>query len=112
LQQAGNLFDAPLVILVCGNKDRAWKNSYDTFQSTEVDASIVTDHMMMEATDLGLDTLWVCKFDRHMVRHVFELPSNLEPINILLVGYGRDEPKSPDRHDKTRKKMEALVCYI
>ncbi|MHB9293401.1 hypothetical protein Holit_02523 [Hollandina sp. SP2] len=111
VQKAGNLFDAPLVILVCGNRDTAWKNSYDAFQSTEVDASILTDHMMMEATDLGLDTLWVCKFDRGVVRRAFELPSNLEPINILLIGYRKDAPKSPDRHDKTRKKIEALVRY-
>ena len=112
LQQAGNLFDAPLVLLICGDTARAWKNSYDdAFQSTQVDASIVTDHLMLEATDLGLDTLWVCKFDRAVVRQVFELPANLEPINILLIGYGKDEPKSPDRHDQTRKKMEALVRY-
>jgi nitroreductase len=111
LQKAGNLFDAPLVIVVCGNRATAWKNSYDAFQSTEVDAGIVTDHMMMEATDIGLATLWVCKFDRNVVRHIFDLPSNLEPINILLIGYGRDEPKSPDRHDQTRKKIEELVHY-
>ncbi|MDR2394987.1 MAG: nitroreductase family protein [Treponema sp.] len=111
LQKAGNFFDPPLVILVCGNKATAWKNSYDAFQSTEVDASIVTDHMMMEATDLGLDTLWVCKFDRQVVRQAFELPSNLEPINMLVIGYGKDTPKSPDRHDKTRKKIEELVHY-
>jgi nitroreductase len=112
IKKAGKIFDAPLIILVCGDTSTAWKNSYDEFQSTEVDASIATDHMMMDATDLGLNSLWICKFDREVVRNEFALPPNLYPVNILLIGYGEDQAKSPERHNNARMKIEEFVKYL
>ena len=53
--------------------------------------SILTDHMMMEATELGLGTVWICYFQPDMIREAFGLPDNLEPINILAVGYSNEE---------------------
>ena len=38
--------------------------------------------MMLEATELGLGTVWVCYFDPDMIRKEFDLPSHLEPVNI------------------------------
>ena len=44
--------------------------------------------MMLEATELGLGTVWVCYFQPDVIRKEFDLPDNLEPINILVIGYG------------------------
>lgn len=52
---------------------------------TDIDASIITDHMMMEATDLGLGSVWVCYFKPSVLKTEFNLPSNLEPVNILAI---------------------------
>ena len=39
------------------------------------------------------------------------IPSNLEPIAIIALGYADTEKASPDRHSKDRKSLESLVCY-
>ena len=41
----------------------------------------------------------------------FQLPDNLEPINILVIGYGKETPADPERHSVTRIPMEDLVAY-
>jgi nitroreductase len=46
-----------------------------------------------------------------IIRNEFNIPSNLEPIAIIAVGYADTEKASPDRHSKDRKALESLVCY-
>ena len=46
-------FDAPAALLVCYEKDACWKRKYDGKDSGDIDASIVTTHMMLEAQELG-----------------------------------------------------------
>ena len=76
-----------------------------------IDASIVTDHMMLAAASLGLDTLWICMFKPEAVREEFRLPEHVEPVNILLIGYGIGTPADPDRHDLLRKPLAETVVY-
>ena len=40
----------------------------------------------------GLGTVWVCYFQPDVIRKEFDLPDNLEPINILVIGYGNEAP--------------------
>ena len=63
------------------------------------------------AASLGLDTLWICMFKPEAVREEFGLPDTVEPVNILLIGYGADAPASPDRHATLRKPLEETVFY-
>lgn len=72
---------------------------------------IVTDHMMLMAASLGLDTLWVCMFKPDAVREEFALPPHVEPVNILFIGYGAGEPASSERHDQTRKPLCETVFH-
>jgi nitroreductase len=68
--------------------------------------------MMLEATELGLGSVWICKFDPMVLKKGFEMPEALEPVNILAVGYSDDTVKSPDRHDTQRKSKDELVTFI
>ena len=77
----------------------------------DIDASIVTDHMMMEATDLGLGTVWICYFKPDVLRKEFNIPDPVEPVNILAIGYAAGQIASPDRHDQARKPMQETVFY-
>ena len=76
-----------------------------------VDATIVANHIVLEAEDLGLSSCWLTYFDPEIIRNEFNIPSNLEPIAIIAVGYADTEKASPDRHSKDRKALESLVCY-
>lgn len=102
-------FGAPLAIIVCADTEQVWTRKYDGKKIGDIDASIVTDHMMLAAASLGLDTLWVCMFKPEAVREEFRLPAHVEPVNILLIGYGDEQPASPDRHAQTRKPLAETV---
>ena len=47
---------------------------FDGKRSTDIDSSIVTTYMMMEATDLDLGSIWVCFFDPEVLRDEFKIP--------------------------------------
>ncbi len=67
--------------------------------------------MMLQATELGLGTVWVCYFKPDVLREEFNLPANLEPINILVIGYSDEEPADTNRFDTQRIPMSQLVSY-
>ena len=111
IAKAGNIYNAPLAIIVCADHSKAWKRPFDNKQTTDIDATILTDHMMLQATELGLGTVWVCFFKPDIIKREFSLPDNLEPVNILVIGYGNETPADPERHSATRIPMEELVSY-
>ncbi len=104
-------YGAPVVLVVCADHRESWRRSYDNKDSADIDATIVTDHMMLCAADLGLDSVWICAFNPPVIREEFDIPSYLEPVNILMVGYASGEPRSPERHDKWRKSLGDTVFF-
>ncbi len=111
LQAGTNTYQAPLVIVVLADRSVSWKRSYDNKDHGEIDATIATDHMMLQAADLGLGSVWICRFDPKVVRQAFNIPTQLEPVNILAIGYEAGTPKSPDRHLADRKPLADLVVH-
>ena len=72
---------------------------------------LLTDHMMLQATELGLGSVWICYFKPDVIRREFGLPENLEPVNILAVGYSDEEAADPERHSEMRIPINQLVSY-
>ena len=106
ISKAAGIYGAPLAIIVCADHNKAWVRPFDKKQTGDIDASILTDHMMLQATELGLGTVWVCYFKPDVLSKEFDLPANLEPINILVVGYSDVEPA-----DTQRIPISQLVSY-
>jgi len=111
LKKAANIYGAPLGLIVCCDKNKVWKRPFDGKTLVDIDTSIITDHMMLQATELGLGTIWVCYFKADVIKKEFNLPEYIEPVNILGIGYASGKPASPDRHDKTRKPLTETVNY-
>ena len=105
------MFGAPCVIVVCADRTKTWIRPYDGMNSADIDASIVTDHMMLQATELGIGSVWICGFNSEKVKEVFNLPEGIEPINILALGYTEETPQSSERHATRRKKLSETVFY-
>lgn len=80
-------FAAPTALLVCYDKNECWKRTYDGAASGEIDASIVTTHMMLEAASLGVGSTWVMHFDPAAMRREFHIPDHIEPVALLVMGY-------------------------
>lgn len=110
--KAANIYQAPAAIVVCVNKTKAWKRPFDGKITTDIDASILTDHMMLEATELGLGSVWICYFNPDILKEELNLPENLEPVNILALGYSDEPDASAERHKDMRIGMDELVSYL
>lgn len=95
-------FNAPLVILTCGNEDTKCCVSFTGRSLMETDVAIINTHMMLKATELGLGTCWVCYFDPELVSKEFNIPDNEKPLNLLVVGYKSDSAVPHERHFDVR----------
>lgn len=95
----GSIFGAPLVFLICSVTDDAWVRPYDQMNSSEIDTSIVCDQMMMEATEQGLGTCWVCHFKPEMAQEQFNLPKGVYPYHMLVCGYPADHIADPEHRE-------------
>jgi len=104
-------FNAPVVLLVCGNKETAWVNPFNDRSSNEMDCSIVTTQMMLQAQALDLGTCWACWFDTAKTREVFAIPENEEVFAILPLGYPAEDCKPAGLHF-SRKSLEETVTVL
>lgn len=111
LGASANFYKAPLAFIICGDTQDAWIRPFDEKNFADVDITIVTDHMMLEATEQGLNSLWVCFFDPEKVKKDFNIPAHYSVLSVLAVGYSAVDALSPDRHAKARKDLDSFVFY-
>lgn len=109
LTEAANFYNAPLAILTVADTENTWQRSFDGKVISDIDASIVSTHMVLEATELGLASLWICRFKPDVMREAFHIPEGFEPVNLTVFGYPDEPLKSSERHDKERKALSDLV---
>lgn len=104
-----NIFGAPLAVIICYDDTLSWKNSRDNgHDSGEVDASIVTTHMMLQAWELGIGSCWIGAFNPQEISKAFGIPANEHPVAILPLGYPADSCKPSDRHTAYRADEEII----
>lgn len=103
-------FGAPAAMLICYDKNECWQRDYDGKTSGDIDASIVTTHMMLEAFTLGVGTTWVMHYIPEAVREEFTIPDNIEPVSLLVMGYPAEDSKPFPGHSEF-KPMEDIVSY-
>lgn len=103
-------FNAPNAMLICYNKDEVWRRVYDGKSCGVADASIVTTHMMLAAADIGVGTTWVMHFNPEAIIKEFDIPDNIVPVALLVMGYPAEDAIPSDRHCKFRP-MDDIVIY-
>ncbi len=103
-------FDAPLCFVICVNRDLAYNRGYDGKNSADIDGSIVTTHMMLQAQDLGLGTTWVMAFNPTKAKEILALPAELEPLAILPTGYPAEDAEISPLHTKSIT-IDEMVGY-
>lgn len=103
-------WNAPVIMIICYDKNISWKRQYDNKDEGIVDASIATTHMMLEIQNLGLGTTWIGAFDPSKVREVYSVPENYEIVAILPVGYPSETAKPSGMHEK-RNSIDEFVFW-
>lgn len=104
-------FNAPQVMVICGDEQEAWVNPFNQHSSAEMDASIVAVHMMLQMQELGIGSTWVCWFDTAQVKQALNLPEAVEPYCLLPFGYPAADCRPSRQHDQ-RKPLDQTVQYL
>ena len=90
-------YDAPLIIVACADLKQTLEGDWGSLAYCDLGA--VTQNILLEATELGLGSVWCAGWplqDRMVaVRKALSLPESIVPFSILYIGYenGYVEPK-------------------
>ncbi|MCB2295858.1 nitroreductase family protein [Clostridium algoriphilum] len=96
---------APYVLCVCTIPSKCWvRNNGKNY--SDVDAAIVMDHMILEATELGLGTCWIGAFNLNAARELLGVDETYEPVVFSPIGYTDD-----NEFKKLRKPIKDIVIY-
>ena len=100
-----------MFFIVCADKNKAWKHRTEELYSTEIDGSIVTTNMILEAHDLGLGSVIVRSFQTEKLKQLFNIPENIVPIALLPMGYPKEGTKPSETHFE-RKDLKEMIEYL
>lgn len=99
----------PTIIVACGNYTEAWRRN-DGKSHCDIDVAIALDHLILAATESGLGTCWVCKFDVMKCASFLKLPKHIAPVALIPIGYPLEKDNYADRH-LVRKSLDELVSW-
>ena len=98
--QRGNMLrSAPLAIVVCGDFSKALDGVNREYWIQ--DTSAATENLLLAAHGLGLGAVWTGAWPNEQrcdnIRRVLDLPENIVPLNITIIGYPAENPAPKDK---------------
>ena len=94
-------FNAPLAIVVCGNLKKALPLNLSSYWIQ--DCSAATENILLQATDLGLGSLWCGvhpqKRAEQNLSKILCLDDKCVPLNIIYIGYPNENKEPRDQYD-------------
>jgi nitroreductase len=94
---------APVVIVACAETDRRVMSCGHL--AFLIDVAIAIDHLTLAATEEGLGTCWIGAFDPGKIRQILGIPSEIEVVEVLPLGY----PADPSIKQKDRLPASEIV---
>ena len=102
-------FDAPVILVVCYDRTRDWKNKLQPgYESGETDAAIVCTHMMLQAFELGVGSCWVGYFNAQVVSDILGLPENVAVSALLPMGDPSEKAEPLALHSQYREFVDTI----
>ena len=103
------VYGAKTALLIAYSKENEWKNPLEEGVHAGVeDASIVATFMMLEASNLGVDSCWVNYFANSKLEEAFGLPEDEKSVLLLILGY-KEEGVGPLPNHNKKKPLEKTV---
>ena len=91
--------ESPLVIVVCGNLEKALEGPGQAFWVQ--DCSAATENILLAAHALGLGAVWTGCYPIEervaMVSEVLGLPEHIVPLCAIVMGYPNESPEPQDK---------------
>ena len=104
-------YGAPTVLVVAFDKNSVFVYPGEEANSGVEDASIVATHMMLAATNAGVDSCWLNFFDPEAVAKALHLPENEQVLMLLDLGHAAPDA-SPLPNHTARKPLAETVKYL
>ncbi|MEG1998961.1 MAG: nitroreductase family protein, partial [Bacteroidales bacterium] len=102
LPHAKMLAEASLAIIACGDLTKALNAAGSDYWIQDVSAA--TENMLLAAHGLGLGAVWTGVYPMkeriNTVSRIMNLPENIIPLNVIPVGYPKDNPMPKDKWKK------------
>lgn len=99
---------APVIIVVVAQYEMGWKRALDGKNYADIDAAIFIDHLMLQATEMGLGTCWVGNFDVEELSRVLQLKKDEKAVGMFPVGFPADDTVPV----KKRKGLDEFVVWV
>ena len=97
--------EAPVVIVACA--ETAGRIMMCGQLAYPLDVAIALDHVTLAATELGLGTCWICRFDEKKVKEILGIPEKIRVVALMLMGYATD----PSLVEKERLPFDTIVKH-
>ena len=104
----GCRFNAQTVLIIADDKENGYWHGDHSF--IDIDASIITTHLMLAATNVGVNNIWIGNFEPKVINEEFNLPKGYVAVSLLPIGYKTDDFEPSPLHS-TRKSIEEIVEY-
>ena len=102
--------NAPQILVIVGDKSKAWVRKKDGLNSIETDLTIAMDHIILAAENESVGTCWILDYDYEMLAKAIGLKENEVICCITPLGY--PESGYHKRRNKIRKPLDEVVRYI
>ena len=104
----GFLAEAPVVIVVCADLERARRAYRERGEHLYClqDTAAAIQNLLLAATARGLGTCWVGAFDEGRVAELLGLPQGLRPMALIPIGKPAETPKA-----RPRRPLSEVVEY-
>lgn len=110
---------APVLILVLADKGSFLSRTGSLIRNTKfylIDIGIVCEHIVLQATELGLGSCYVGWFNESGVKKVLKIPKKYEIPVIICLGYAEESQKHKDtisRYAKSglRKPIKEILSF-
>jgi len=93
--------NAPIIIVACADPTTAWIRKTDGVNYAWVDVTIAITEMIGAATAEGLGTCWIASIDPARVKEMLGVPSHIEIVGLIAIGYPVKELEKEEKHRKT-----------
>ena len=95
---------APVVIAACSCTNKRMNLCAQPYSSINV--AIALEHTALAATSLRLATCWIGSFKPQQVRQILNIPTHIEVVELMTLGYPADKGASLKRLN-----LNEIVCY-
>jgi len=101
--------EAPHVLLIVGDKTRAWVRS-DGYCSIETDLAIAMTHILLAAENEGIASCWISNFDLPLLRKILNLRENERVYSMTPLGYPKADYQK--KKIKERKELKDIIVWL